>query len=36
LIVFISTFQSWTALFNSFTCFIVFSCIYLRDLFVSS
>jgi hypothetical protein len=26
----------WTTLFNSFTCLIVFSCISLRDLFVSS
>lgn len=32
----ISIFRSWTVLFISFACLIVFSCISLRDLFVSS
>jgi len=31
-----STFRSWTTLCNSFTCLIVFSCISLRELFISS
>lgn len=35
-IVSISIFKSWTVLFNSFTCLIVFSCISLRDFCVSS
>jgi hypothetical protein len=35
-IVSISIFGSWTVLFNSFTCLIVFSYISLRDLFISS
>lgn len=32
----ISSFRSCTVLFISYTCLIVFSCIYLRELFVSS
>ena len=32
----ISVFRSWIVLLNSFTCLIVFSCISLRDLLVSS
>jgi hypothetical protein len=34
-IVSIYIFRSWMVLFNSFTCLVVFSCISLRELFMS-